>query len=268
MPVCGRIREFHRDMRDPCVLRARVADFADDLPFSEYIERAFPGIQITGQDHWGKELRISIPSPHRTEDVEALLNILTSSVSILDRAEESHALGLHWYNGVGRTQLGDLVYAAKYEVDDSTRRRSTNVLAELCVEWLAAHPRYRNADCVVAVPPSSVGRGQDLPTILAEVIAGALRIERFEMPSLPRSPQKGLEVSEARRNVQGKFRLSDRLAGRSVILLDDLYDSGSTINEGVRALKAARAGPVFAFTTSKTRDHCDGLYPTKSNWED
>ena len=110
MPVCGRLKHFSRDAQDPRRLRARVADFADEVPFAEYIEHAFPGVRVDRVGDWGKELRIAVPQQHRLADVGALLNLFCSSVSIVDSADESHALGLHWYKDLdGRSRLGDIV---------------------------------------------------------------------------------------------------------------------------------------------------------------
>ena len=88
------------------------------------------------------------------------------------------------------------------------------------------------------------------------------------MTSEPRSPQKDLEPLEARLNLADKFRVNSDLGGKTILLLDDLYDSGATIDEGVRALRAAKAGVVLAFTASKTSRHCEGLYAYRRNWED
>ncbi len=265
MPVCGRIRCFNRDDQDPCCLHARIADYADDVPFAEYIKHAFSGIHIDRGGDRDKELRIAVPRQHRLEDVEALLNILRSSVSIVDSANESHALGMYSYKDLNRrSRLGELVYEAKYKHDAG----STQILAKCCTEWLTAHPRYRGAHCVAAIPPSGPNNGLDLPAILAEEISRSPQVERVRMTSEPRAPQKGLEPSDAHRNVAGKFRVNGDLDGRTVLLLDDIYDSGATIGEGVRALRAARADVVLALTASKTSAPCEGLFAYQSSWED
>jgi len=61
------------------------------------------------------------------------------------------------------------------------------------------------------------------------------------------TPQQAQPTREARReNVKGAFRLhgSARIAGRTVLLLDDVMTTGSTLGEAARTLRAGGAGRV------------------------
>ncbi|MDW8289709.1 MAG: ComF family protein [Armatimonadota bacterium] len=67
-----------------------------------------------------------------------------------------------------------------------------------------------------------------------------------------RQPQVGLGESERRDNVRDAFRVvqPQAIAGKSVLLLDDVWTTGSTLNEATRALLAAGARRVFAYTVA------------------
>ena len=58
--------------------------------------------------------------------------------------------------------------------------------------------------------------------------------------------QAGLGVAERRRNLQGALRASVRLAGRRVIVVDDVLTTGATLIEAHRALTEAGAVVVGA----------------------
>ena len=267
MPICGRIRGFERFENDGYSFRFTVHEYSREIPLRDYVARAFPKAFVQNYDPSLRSFIVSASRHASAEEIEAFLDLLRTSVTILDDADESHALGMHWYKGDGRTSLGDLVYGAKYGSEPVSRFDHARALGRRCARWLAAHPRYRNADCIAAIPSSGPASALDLPNILVEEITKAFRLERIPMSTAPRTQQKGLGIRDARENVHGKFSVQRRLSGRTVVLLDDLYDSGSTINEGVRALRSASAHAVFALTASKTSEYCEGLWAYAYNWE-
>ena len=68
-------------------------------------------------------------------------------------------------------------------------------------------------------------------------------------------PQKELvNVTQKTLNVKGAFRVQnfERIKGKTILLLDDLYDSGATLNECTRVLKAAGAQKVLVLTLTRT----------------
>lgn len=62
----------------------------------------------------------------------------------------------------------------------------------------------------------------------------------------PTPPLKGMSLSQRRRAVAGAFRIDPKaeLAGRTVVLIDDVLTTGSTANACARALKQAGADRV------------------------
>jgi ComF family protein len=64
---------------------------------------------------------------------------------------------------------------------------------------------------------------------------------------------KGMSVSERRRAVQGAFALREgqEVRGRHVILVDDVYTSGSTANACARLLKRKGAASVELLTWAR-----------------
>ncbi len=65
-------------------------------------------------------------------------------------------------------------------------------------------------------------------------------------------PQVGLDASERSRNVQDAFHVVDSsvIAGRTVLVIDDVWTTGSTLNEAARALLSSGARQVFAYTVA------------------
>lgn len=61
--------------------------------------------------------------------------------------------------------------------------------------------------------------------------------------------------------------MCDDLRGLTIVAIDDLYDTGRTMNEMVRALRAAGAARVLSLTAVKTAKNCYGMSPSSSNWQ-
>lgn len=64
-------------------------------------------------------------------------------------------------------------------------------------------------------------------------------------------PQKGLSAKDRRKNVQGAFEVKKDLKDRSILLIDDVFTSGATLNECARVLKKAGAACVNVLTIAR-----------------
>jgi len=65
--------------------------------------------------------------------------------------------------------------------------------------------------------------------------------------------QQQLDLVGRRRNVRQAFAATRSLAGESVVLIDDVLTSGSTLNELARAAYAAGADRVDAFVLARVQ---------------
>ena len=66
-------------------------------------------------------------------------------------------------------------------------------------------------------------------------------------------PQKGLSRAHRRENVHGAFGLApnQNVVGKTVMLVDDVFTSGATLNECARVLKKHGAEKVFVLTIAR-----------------
>jgi ComF family protein len=65
--------------------------------------------------------------------------------------------------------------------------------------------------------------------------------------------QKGLSRKERAKNVRNAFAVNKKhaLKGKNILLIDDVFTSGATLNECARALKKAGAQKVFVLTIAR-----------------
>lgn len=121
---------------------------------------------------------------------------------------------------------------------------------------------FGGSDLIVPVPLSIIRyakRGYNQADIIARylskhfclpVLGGALSRKIFS------GRQVGKGLSDRRLNVRGAFCLSERavkkIAGKRVLLVDDVVTSGSTVDECARVLKKGKAERVDVLTIAKT----------------
>lgn len=69
-------------------------------------------------------------------------------------------------------------------------------------------------------------------------------------------PQLGLSGAERRSNLAGAFRVRrpEEISGRRVLLVDDVFTTGSTLRECVKLLREAGAAEITAFTVARTEE--------------
>jgi ComF family protein len=124
-------------------------------------------------------------------------------------------------------------------------------LAASVVEEVVPRPRVHQ---ITFVPPDgdrSLKRGHHPPEWLARELG-----RRWELPvapllgrTRPLAPQRGLARAERRRNVRGAFRA--RAARSRILLVDDVYTTGSTVAAAASALRAAGAARVDIVTFAR-----------------
>jgi ComF family protein len=70
--------------------------------------------------------------------------------------------------------------------------------------------------------------------------------------SRPTPPQEGLSLTERRRNVAQAFTCSDDLAGRHVLIVDDVVTTGASVGELARTLRLHGAARVTVAAVART----------------
>lgn len=85
-----------------------------------------------------------------------------------------------------------------------------------------------------------------------------IRVDPFLLArTRPTAPQTRLKERERRENVKGAFTVisPERLQGQRVLLVDDVYTSGATVQECARALYRDGAHVVDVFTLARAVSH-------------
>ena len=150
-----------------------------------------------------------------------------------------------------RTEVGELAYRFKYGGEASLAEE----LADRLLELTRHHPALAQADVVLPVPSSQPRATEPVP-LLAAALARRLGIPTqtdWLVKTRETRPQKEMRtLAQKRRNVAGAFAVHGPVQGRRVLVVDDLYDSGATLEEVTRVLQRAGVQAVLVVTLTRT----------------
>lgn len=124
---------------------------------------------------------------------------------------------------------------------------------------MQVHKNLPEYDVMTWVPISKKRlrrRGYDQSRLLAEEAAGQLGVQATPVLQKMRhnKAQSGLHGYQARKaNVLGVYRVRGDVAGKRVLLVDDILTTGATAGECARVLKEAGASQVLLATVGVAR---------------
>ena len=158
-----------------------------------------------------------------------------------------------------RTEIGAWAFQAKYR----PHKVAIESLAEHCTNTINDFDLYKNADCVCAIPPTP-GKGYDLPTEVVSIVSNALNkpniTQGFSFGGGKESARK-TNIDDRWENWENaKLTFSGDLTGKTIILIDDKYQSGITIQYVAMILQKAGARRVLGLCMVKTRGDTDNQH--------
>lgn len=138
--------------------------------------------------------------------------------------------------------------------------RNADFLAHYMAESVMGKDEFSEADVIIPVPlhkKDKRRRGYNQSFLLAKKLSKALGIpaEKDALQKVKHTKkQHKLSYSERISNVEKAFAVGDKSAvlGKKVILVDDVFTTGSTMKNCAEALKSAGASRVLGLTAAKT----------------
>jgi ComF family protein len=181
----------------------------------------------------------------------------TPSLCLMCRQDEPEFTRASAY-GSNEAGLRDLVHLLKYE----RVRPAASVLGRMLAEVVAElAPAFGPQPPVVMAVPLHTSKMRQRGFNQSELIAramlklkpAALNVKLNATVLVRRratESQTGLTPPQRRDNVRGAFAVvrGNQIGGRDILLVDDVFTTGSTVSECARVLRRAGAGRVFVAT--------------------
>lgn len=246
-----------REGQDLC-LKIPVGDI-----YAPIVDRAFPAIRHIG---WNAGTQgtcftyIKSITPADFDAIGGFLQLLGEirCLTITDHLapyfqrelDEAYALDFNFQADMfplAYTEIGSLEHLAKEQKNPAALSR----LVARLVEVISLHPTFSRADIVMAMPPRP-SVDFHLPVELTNGISADsghpdAKLAKAEHPKLRLLPLKEKVLALA-----GAFSLKGSVEGKSVLIVDDLYQSGVSAWSLARFLKEKGAARVYAIACVKS----------------
>lgn len=119
--------------------------------------------------------------------------------------------------------------------------------------------KIKTYDTIIPVPISTkrkMQRGYNQSFLIAKKIAKSLNLEIINNCLYKDKniiEQSKLNKEDRQKNIQGVYKLKnkEKLVNKKILLIDDIYTTGSTVNECCKILKQANPRKIDIFTIAK-----------------
>ncbi len=155
------------------------------------------------------------------------------------------------YDGVPKKCICLLKYEGKTQL--------IRPMADVVSDFAQKHIRSGDVDLIVPVPLHPV-KLRERQFNQSELLAAHLA-KKLDKPLAADSvkrikytmPQTGLKREERLKNVKGAFMVKRKhsFSGKQILLIDDVFTTGATLNECAKALKAAGAAKVTVLALAR-----------------
>lgn len=140
------------------------------------------------------------------------------------------------------------IYRMKYQ----GRKEYLDFFAQDVVEHLGQQLRFWNPDAIIGVPLHKLRerkRGYNQAAVLASLISKKIGIPFYKKLVVRQKntlPQKGLDVCQRQNNLKKAFNISQNVVKlNTIVIIDDIYTTGSTIDAIASVLKANGVQQVY-----------------------
>jgi predicted amidophosphoribosyltransferase len=137
------------------------------------------------------------------------------------------------------------------------KERGLRRFAPVAAELVCERTTRPAADVITYIPPDgdrSLRRGHHPARDLAEALGERWHLPASSLLARTRPMLRQTELSRAarRRNARGAFRAAHDRLPAAVVLVDDVYTTGATVDAAAAALVAAGASRVAVVTFART----------------
>ncbi len=149
-----------------------------------------------------------------------------------------------------RSVLGELLYKMKYNGHHNTTKDIMEIITPFLNEWLSD----KQIDSVIPVPPSHLRYLQPV-FLLAEAIADKYNTYYVEDVLIKTSSEEAKNMPKNNKHLDGTIS-KQKKANRNcnVLLVDDLFSTGSTVTECVNILQTdPMIKNIYYLAITKTR---------------
>lgn len=158
----------------------------------------------------------------------------------------------YFYIGIIREKLLEFKFKNKKFLYKFLSERLVNEIRKYCIQKF---------DYIIPVPISFkryLERGYNQSYLIAKFISKELNKPLIKLGLIKvknNLKQSTLKIDERLQNVKGAYKVlnSKLINGKNILLVDDIYTTGTTVNECSKVLKASGANKIIVATIAKAK---------------
>jgi predicted amidophosphoribosyltransferase len=241
-------------LRGPDEIARQVVDL---VPAYQLLPRA-----ITAGSWWTHALELA--ESEVRYPIHCLLDLLKEVITLPARPYLDFAIALDWYkipeDGVDsrqwkNTAAGELIHAGKYRFRfDADRQRAAGLAAVgMMCDVIERHALLKHAAIVLTVPGHDSRRVSFGPRLAATIAMHRdLRMVKVKAKSQFRPEAKNLKAANRIQVLRDQFTVPDEIRGQPVLIVDDVFKTGSSMSEVARAARQSGAVRVCGICCVRT----------------
>ena len=234
--------------------------------YKELLINSFPNLSFSAtfadskkEYKWGTFIR----EWQRTDaqNIVNLLDLCTKHVLVVNPLDQMFCIDFHTDLSGKKSELGELVYKGKTYKSGPIRDNqlpASEKLTTFFLKFILQNFVYSQADLILSVP-SSTHKTFDLPAVIASGLSKLIGKPMISsvLEKIPgrKSMKDCSSLGEKMENIVNSFivKNTDEIQNKSIILIDDVYQSGATMIEVGKILKLGGAAKVLGLSATKTR---------------
>ena len=200
--------------------------------------------------------------PSVSPQVHQLLTLLQQIVSVPSSAAVDFSLALDWYKKPEgedpytwpNTEVGELVSSGKYRYRWQSEPQATAGIAvadRLC-DAIGRHPLLRGVSTILDIPGHD-SRRVSFGSRLAATVAGRMGITMSRVGTRSEFRPESKNLGGAQQSMlEGEFIVAEVVQGQSVLIVDDVIRSGTSMAAVGEAARASGARQVLGICAVRT----------------
>lgn len=230
------------------------------IPFDKSVYPIFckeTGLGLDPSQFGGRWLRVHRKTVYNK--IKGFFEKYRDVVFLRDSLALSIALSEQFEDGLqDRTPIGELEYQAKWKENKKTAEK----LAAILMERVITTPYYKDVGTFCAVPPQGAKK-YDLPSLIVSYIEENKSIENITLQLKWKNPKESLKNVPIdvkwKKLEQAGLNVEKGLYNKTIILIDDIYQSGTTAQYVAMKLLQAGADKVLGVALTKSMRNTDNL---------
>lgn len=169
--------------------------------------------------------------------------------------KEGQLQGLFYVSSFADPAMRALIKGWKYDFIRELEIPLRNLVSSFCAKYKTIFPVNPIIIPIPLHPKRLLWRGFNQAEVLAQILTLSLggEIKPLLARAKATEAQAQLDEDEKKKNISGAFSMVDIVAdtNRPMIIVDDCYTTGSTMQEGAKVLRQAGVRTVWGFVLAK-----------------